>query len=87
MIDPARIIAAVLRIYDLIVFKAEIKCVIWILRVVRVPPLRFLPRNTFARVFDDALAFSKAAHGVDALPVDAGWTHFEPSRSSFRRGR
>jgi hypothetical protein len=72
MIDPTRVVAANLWIDYLPVFQAKIECV-WIVLVVR----SSFPRNTLARVFDNASAFWNELHSVNAATVHAGVANFD----------
>jgi hypothetical protein len=64
MIDPARVVAADLRIYYLAVFKAEIECV-WVVLVVG----SGFPGGALAGVFNNASAFGNELSGVNTATV------------------
>jgi len=74
MVDPARVVAADLRIDYFAAFEAEIECVRIVLVVGRV-----FPGDALAGVFDDAGAFGDELRGVNAVTVDAGLANLDPS--------
>ena len=66
MIDPARVVAADLRINYIAVFQTEVESV-WIVFVVG----GCLPSHAFTRVLDNARAFGNELRGIDASTVHA----------------
>src|SRR5437867_428055 len=80
MINPARIVAANLRVDYIAVFQPKVESV-WTVLVVG----SGFPGDAFAFVLDDAPAFWNELHGVNATTVHTGLANFEPysSMSSF----
>ena len=72
MVDPARVVAANLRIDHLAVVEAKIECV-WIVLVVG----SGFPGDALPRVFDNAGAFGNRLHGVNTVPVDTGLANLD----------
>ncbi|MNT35281.1 hypothetical protein D3C72_1713030 [compost metagenome] len=71
MVDPARRIAAELCVDHVVFIHVKVKRVVGLQGVVRVPVLRFLPANHFARVLHKDFAFRNILHGKHALAMDA----------------
>ena len=74
MVDPARVVAADLRIDYFAVFETENECVRIILVVGSV-----LPRDALAGVLDDVGAFGDELGGVNAATVHARLANLDPS--------
>src|SRR5260370_41944363 len=74
MVDPARVVAADLRIDYFAAFEAEIECV-WIVLDVG----STLPGDALAGVFDNAGALADELRGVNAATVHAGLANIESS--------
>src|SRR4030095_8694372 len=73
MVDPARVVAANLRIDHLAVFQAKIERV-WIVLVIG----SGFPRHALPGVFDNAGAFGNKLHRVDTVAVHTGLANFDP---------
>ena len=72
VVDPARGVAAVQSVDHAVVIDMEIKRVVRVLRIVRVPVLRFLPRDHLAGVLDQGFALGNVGHRKHAFAVHAG---------------
>jgi hypothetical protein len=71
VVDPARGVAAELRVDHAVFIHMKVKRVVGLQRVVRVAVLRFLPADDLAGVFDQHFALGNILHGKHALAMHA----------------
>ena len=79
VIDPARGVAAMQGVNHLVFVHMEVKGMVGVGGVVRVPILRLIPADDLAHVFKQGLAFGNVLQGENAFAVNAGATYLHPT--------
>jgi len=79
VVDPARGIAPMLAINDVLFVDVKVKRVVWIGGVVRVAAQGFTPGNDLAGVFNKRLAFGQVLQRKNTFSMHAGAARLQPA--------